>query len=280
VTTSNPYGTRPGGGISLPDEYRPTPSVINRNAYFGGREHLPPGEMRISFLGSTPWPPTLSQSGTSMLVELGSERPHPRRFFFDLGNGSVKNAISLQVPPFLINDIFISHLHSDHYADLPYSYPFTAWSGRWEPLRLYGPSGRTPELGIKHMAKHMREMQRWHEENFDHTPIGDGFEIAGFRPATQGVEVEPRPFEDLPCGVLRDPGLDRHASRVAVFALQAELRPSPAVSDRLPTIGRRLRLVHDQRGVGTLSGGLLVLVGPPSVVGHGVARKDGQSWVA
>ena len=174
---SNPYGPRPGGGISLPDYYRPTPSVRNRNAYFGGTEQLLPGEMRVLFLGSTPWPPTLSQSGTSILVELGSEAPQPRRFFFDMGNGSIRNAIALQVPPSLINDIFISHLHTDHYADLPYSYPFTAWSGRWQPLRLYGPSGRTPELGIKHMATHMREMAKWHEENFHHTPIGDGFEI-------------------------------------------------------------------------------------------------------
>jgi ribonuclease Z len=175
--SSNPYGQRPGGGISLPDYYRPTPSVKNRNAYFGGTEPLPPGEMRVCFLGSTPWPPTKTQSGTSMLVELGNDGPQPRRFFFDLGNGSVKNALGLQVPPALMNDIFISHLHSDHYADLPYSYPFTAWSGRWQPLRLYGPSGRTPELGMKHMVKHMREMNRWHEENFHHTPIGDGFEM-------------------------------------------------------------------------------------------------------
>jgi ribonuclease Z len=175
--SQNPYGKRPGGGISLPDYYRPTPSVKNRNAYFGGTEPLPPGEMRVCFLGSTPWPPTQTQSGTSMLVELGNDGPQPRRFFFDLGNGSVKNALGLQVPPALMNDIFISHLHSDHYADLPYSYPFTAWSGRWQPLRLYGPSGRTPELGIEHMAKSMREMNRWHEENFHHTPIGDGFEM-------------------------------------------------------------------------------------------------------
>ena len=54
----------------------------------------------------------------------------------DLGNGSVKNALAMQVPPALINDIFISHLHGDHYADLPYMYPFTAWSGRWRPDRL------------------------------------------------------------------------------------------------------------------------------------------------
>jgi ribonuclease Z len=175
--SSNPYGRRPGGGISLPDYYRPTPSIKNRNAYFGGTEPLPPGEMRVSFLGSTPWPPTRSQSGTSMLVELGNDGPQPRRLFFDQGNGSVKNALALQVPPALINDIFISHLHSDHFADLPYSYPFTAWSGRWQPLRVYGPSGRTPELGMKRMVEGMKIMNRWHEENFSHTPMGDGLEI-------------------------------------------------------------------------------------------------------
>jgi ribonuclease Z len=173
--TNNPYGRRPGGGISLPDYYRPMPSINNRNVYFPGTEILPKNEMRIVVLGSTPWPPTRSQAGTCIMVELGTGEPQPRRFFFDMGNGSVKNAIAMQVPPMYINDIFISHLHGDHYADLPYMYPFTAWSGRWHPLRLYGPSGRTPELGIKHMAKHMREMMRWHEENFNHIPIGDGY---------------------------------------------------------------------------------------------------------
>jgi ribonuclease Z len=175
--TKNPYGPRPGGGISLPDYYRPMPSINNRNVYFPGTELLPKGEMRVSFPGSTPWPPTKSQSGTCIMVELGTGEPQPRRFFFDLGNGSIRNILALQVPPALINDIFISHLHGDHYADLPYMYPFTAWSGRWTPLRLYGPSGATPELGIKHMTKHMREMLRWHEENFNHTPIGDGYEM-------------------------------------------------------------------------------------------------------
>jgi len=173
----NPYGKRPGGGISLPDYYRPTPSIKNRNVYFGGTEPLGPGEMRVSFLGSTPWPPTRTQSGTSMLVELGNDGPQPRRFFFDMGNGSIKNALALQVPPALINDIFISHLHADHFADLPYSYPFTAWSGRWTPLRVYGPSGATPELGMKRMIEGMKIMNRWHEENFHHTPMGDGLDI-------------------------------------------------------------------------------------------------------
>ena len=175
--SKNPYGPRPGGGISLPEYYKPWPAITNRNMYFPGTEILPKNEMRITFLGSSPWPPNPLQKGTSMLVELGNGNSQPRRFFFDLGNGSVGHAIALQVPAPFINDIFISHLHADHYADLPYMYPFRAFSGGFTPLRVYGPSGRTPELGIKSMVKHMRAMNRWHEENFQSCPVGDGMEI-------------------------------------------------------------------------------------------------------
>lgn len=174
---NNPYGARPGGGISLPEYYKPWPAIKNRNMYLPGTEILPKNEMRISFLGSSPWPPTRLQHGTSILVELGTGESQPQRFFFDLGNGSVGNAISLQVPAPFINNIFLSHLHADHYADLPYFYPFRAFSGGFQPLRVTGPSGRTPELGIKEMIKNMRAMNRWHEENFNSCPIGDGFEI-------------------------------------------------------------------------------------------------------
>ncbi len=116
----NPYGSRPGGGISLPEYYKPWPAIKNRNMYLPGTEILPKNEMRITFLGSSPWPPNPLQKGTSMLVELGNGTAQPRRFFFDLGNGSVGHAIAMQVPAPFINDIFISHLHADHYADLPY----------------------------------------------------------------------------------------------------------------------------------------------------------------
>ena len=67
-----PTGPRPGGGISLPDYYRPMTTINNRNVYFPGTEILPKGEMRIIVLGSTPWPPTTrSQAGTCILVECG-----------------------------------------------------------------------------------------------------------------------------------------------------------------------------------------------------------------
>ena len=173
---ANPYGLPPGGGLTLSRDYRPTPSVTNRN-YYPPNEPLAEGEMRISFPGSTPWPPTRSQSGTAIMVELGVGEFAPRRFFFDLGNGSVKNILCLGVLPMQIQDIFISHLHIDHYADLPYMLPFTATMGRFQPLRVYGPSGARPDLGMAHVVEKMREMMVWHIENFEAVPVGDGMEV-------------------------------------------------------------------------------------------------------
>ena len=169
----NPYGGGPGTGISLPPYYKPTPYVKNNNVYFPGTEELGKDEMRISFVGSCPWPPRRDQAGTAIMVELGNGK----RFFFDFGNGCVHNIIAMQVPPALINDIFLTHLHVDHYADLPYILPFTAVSGRFKPLRVTGPSGRTPELGTKAMVENMRKMLRWHLEEFNTVPAGDGFEV-------------------------------------------------------------------------------------------------------
>lgn len=170
----NPYGGRPGGGITLPPYFKPTPSVTGSRAnYFPLTEELGPDEMRISFVGSNPWPPRREQAGTAIMVELGNGD----RFFFDFGSGCLRNIIGMQVPAQLINDIFISHLHVDHYADIPYLYPFRAWSGGFQPLRIHGPSGRTPELGTQGMIDGMQKMLAWHLEAFDMFPIGDGYEI-------------------------------------------------------------------------------------------------------
>ena len=170
---SNPYGGGPGTGISLPDYYKPTRYITNNNFYFPGTEELGPDEMRISFVGSTPWPPRIKQAGTSIMVELGNGD----NFFFDLGNGSIKNILAMGVPPAFINDIFISHLHVDHFADLPYMIPFTASAFRWEPLRVYGPDGAEPDLGTAAMVDAMQKMIKWHGEEFSFMPMGRGLEV-------------------------------------------------------------------------------------------------------
>ena len=167
------YGGGPGAGLTIPPYYKPTKYIKNRNNYFPGSEKIGPDEMRISFVGSCPFPPRRDQAGTAIMVELGNGNI----FFFDFGPGCIRNIMALGVPLQKINDVFITHLHVDHYHDLSYLLPFSACFGRWKPLRVYGPSGRTSELGIKHMIKGMKEMLKWHLESFDLSPIGEGYEV-------------------------------------------------------------------------------------------------------
>lgn len=85
----NPYGAPAGSGISMPAYYRPTPSVKNRNNFFPQTEEVGADEMRITYMGSNPWPPRLDQAGTCMMVELANGS----RFFFDFGSGCLRNII-------------------------------------------------------------------------------------------------------------------------------------------------------------------------------------------
>ena len=63
----NPYGASPGGGITLPPYYKPTPSMINANDFFPLSETLAPDEMRITFAGTCPFPPKRNQAATCIM---------------------------------------------------------------------------------------------------------------------------------------------------------------------------------------------------------------------
>ena len=155
------------------DGIAPMPWLKSASNWFPGTEEVQPSEIRVTFMGSSPLPRP-GQMGTSVYVELGNGD----RFIFDMGPGAIANYLAARIPLNQINDIFITHLHWDHFASVPYVYVFGAWGGRWhEPLRLTGPSGRTSKHGIKHMVEHMKEMLFWHQENFGTSPIGKGFDI-------------------------------------------------------------------------------------------------------
>ena len=66
-----------------------------------------------------------------------------------------------KIPYDYLDKVFFGHLHVDHMGDLP-----TFWLGgttmnRLVPLRVWGPSGGTPELGTAHAMKLMEEMYAW-----------------------------------------------------------------------------------------------------------------------
>ena len=90
----NPYGGKTGGGITLPDYFKPTPNLASNNNYFPTSETLGEDEMRVTFVGTCPFPPRRDQAGTSIMVELGNGD----RFFFDFGPGCIRNIMAMNVP--------------------------------------------------------------------------------------------------------------------------------------------------------------------------------------
>jgi ribonuclease BN (tRNA processing enzyme) len=54
--------------------------------------------------------------------------------------------------------VFLSHLHSDHHADLASLY-VNAMFGRKVPLEIWGPSSEKPELGLAASIEGLRQVR-------------------------------------------------------------------------------------------------------------------------
>ena len=119
------------------------------DVYYPGTEDLAPDEMRIVALGTGQPSPRPKQAAACWLVELGNGD----KFFFDLGAGCHERIAAQKIPYDLIDKVFISHLHVDHYGDLPSFWLGGTVMNRLTPLRVWGPSGATPEYGTKIRAR-------------------------------------------------------------------------------------------------------------------------------
>ncbi len=152
---------------------KPMPWLKSAANWFPGTEEVQPEEMRVTFMGTSP-SIRPGQMNTSIFVELGNGD----KFVFDMGEGSVSNYVAARVALNQINDVFITHLHVDHFGSLPYLWMFGTWSGGWhEQLTVHGPSGRTPEYGTQAMVDGMRKMLGWHIDAFSVFPVGKGWDI-------------------------------------------------------------------------------------------------------
>lgn len=151
----------------------PTPGLMSAANWFPRTEDVGPDEMRITFMGTAPFIRP-GQMNTSIFVELGNGDS----FVFDIGEGSVANYIAAGLALNQLDKVFISHLHVDHFGALPYLYMFGGWAGRWhKKLRVFGPSGRTPEHGTQNMVDGMQKMLTWHRDAFSVFPVGQGHDV-------------------------------------------------------------------------------------------------------
>jgi ribonuclease Z len=126
--------------------------------YIPGKEPLGDNEMRVTVLGSGgPAPVRRAQAASGYLVELGNGK----NFIFDIGPGTAGNLYSMGIHPALLDKVFINHLHLDHCGGIFPLFDAMGW-GRNTPLRVWGPSGTTPELGTAAFTKHVRAAAEWH----------------------------------------------------------------------------------------------------------------------
>jgi len=140
-----------GSGELSPVKARP------RDTYYPNSEDLAPDEMRVIACGTGMPTTRAKQAAACFLVELGNGD----KFIFDIGTGAAERLSSLQIPYDYLDKIFIGHLHADHFGSLAEIFIGGALMGRQKPLRVWGPSGPTPELGTAYAVQNMKEMYTW-----------------------------------------------------------------------------------------------------------------------
>ena len=125
--------------------------------YYPGIEDLRPDEMRIVALGTGMPSARPKQAAACWLVELGNGD----KFLFDLGAGCHERIAAQKIPYDFIDKVFISHLHVDHYGDLAGFWLGGVTMNRLTPLRIWGPTGSTPEFGTQYAMDMMQKMYTW-----------------------------------------------------------------------------------------------------------------------
>jgi ribonuclease Z len=128
-----------------------------RDFYAPNTEDLGPDEMRLIACGTGMPTARPKQAASCWLLELGNGD----KFIFDIGTGSAERISALQIPYNYLDKVFLSHLHTDHFGDLDALFVGGALAGRQKALRVWGPSGQTPERGTNYALDHLQKALTW-----------------------------------------------------------------------------------------------------------------------
>ena len=135
----------------------PNSTVANPYSYYPGTEKLGPEEIRVIACGTGMPAARRGQAAACFLVELGNGD----KFLFDIGSGSMRNVMALNIPADFLTKIFLSHLHTDHWGDLD-----AIWAGGWTggrtgPLEVWGPNGAREDMGTKYAIEGFMRAYNW-----------------------------------------------------------------------------------------------------------------------
>jgi ribonuclease Z len=152
MTSENKHIERAAGTVTDPNGIAP-----HRYVYYPGTEELGEEEIRLTALGTGMPLARRSQAATCWLVELGNGD----KFLFDIGTGANANLSSLMIPFDFTKKVFLTHLHIDHWGDLPGLWAGGWTAGRTSALEVWGPSGATEDMGTKYALEHFLKAYNW-----------------------------------------------------------------------------------------------------------------------
>jgi ribonuclease Z len=141
-----------GGQVTGPNTIAP-----ERYVYYPGTEVLAEGEVRVIACGTGMPDQRRGQASACFVFEFGNGE----KLIFDIGSGSMRNINALMIPAEYLTKVFISHLHTDHWADLSALWAGGWTSGRPVPLEVWGPSGQTKEMGTAYAIDGFMRAFNW-----------------------------------------------------------------------------------------------------------------------
>jgi ribonuclease Z len=93
-------------------------------------------DLDVVFLGTSASAPTARRGTSSLLVRRGGDR-----LLFDCGEGTQRQLLRSSIGLVDLEDVFLTHLHADHYLGLPGMLKTFSLRMRDTPLTVHGPVG-------------------------------------------------------------------------------------------------------------------------------------------
>ena len=133
--------------------------------------------IRVTFLGTAASRPTVRRNVSSIAIQREGDV-----FLFDCGEGTQRQMMRYATG-FTVGEIFITHLHADHFLGIIGLLRTLALQGRTEPLKIYGPAGSRATLesavglGVDRVSFPLRVL----ELEAGARVTRDGYDVVAFR---------------------------------------------------------------------------------------------------